>query len=91
MIPEEWMEKTERNATTHGVNVISMVVATHGANAITMVAFSDLQFSPAATESCECRKFHTFATLVFGYHFVASNSNFSMALSVGTWMMSSWR
>ena len=39
------MEKIERKETTHGVNLISMVVATHGANAITMVAFSDLQFS----------------------------------------------
>jgi len=39
------MEKTERKVTTHGANMISMVVATHGANAITMVAFSDLQFS----------------------------------------------
>jgi hypothetical protein len=45
MTLEEWMEKTERKVTTHGVNMISMVVATHGANAITMVALSDLQFS----------------------------------------------
>ena len=51
MTLEEWMERIERiervvrKETTHGVNMISMVVATHGANVITMVAFSDLQFS----------------------------------------------
>ena len=51
MTLEGWMERIERiervvrKETTHGVNMISMVVATHGANVITMVAFSDLQFS----------------------------------------------
>ena len=41
----ERIERVVRKETTHGVNLISMVVATHGANAITMVAFSDLQLS----------------------------------------------
>ena len=51
MTLEGWMERIERiervvrKETTHGVNLISMVVATHGANAITMEAFSDLQLS----------------------------------------------
>ena len=41
----ERIERIVRKETTHGANLISMVVATHGANAITMVAFSDLQLS----------------------------------------------
>ena len=51
MTLEGWMERIERiervvrKETTHGANLISMVVATHGANAITMEAFSDLQLS----------------------------------------------